>query len=99
MNFVWSDYAKAYFIDGKLRALTAGYRVPNSETFYPVININDYSIPTIGEFVAINDFSNIKKLGYKQFNFGGSDKRLLAFKKKFKPKKIYKTHFFSIIKK
>ena len=36
---------------------------------------------------------------YDYADFGGSDKVLLYFKKKFKPESTYKTYIFSLVKK
>ena len=51
-----------------------------------------------GEIANIDELNSLKRKNFDYVDFGGSDKVLLRFKKKFKPEKIYKTYTFSIVK-
>jgi len=93
------EMAKTLYVNNKPCTITAGWRIPNSNDYYSSIGIVDYSIPDLGEIANIDDLNRLKKEGFDFVDFGGSDKVLLYFKKKFKPEKIYKTYVFSIVKK
>ena len=93
------DMAKSLIVDGKPCSITAGWKIPNSNNYYSSIGILDYSHEGLGEITNIEDLKQLKKKGYEYADFGGSDKVLLYFKKKFGPEKIYKTYLFSIVKK
>jgi len=97
-NFKGADMARTLYVDGKPATITAGWKIPNSKDYYSAIGIVDYSYPGLGEIANIDDLNRLKRKGFKYVDFGGSDKRLLTFKKKFKPEKIYKTYIFSIVK-
>jgi len=98
-KFPGCDIARAIFIDGALRGLAVGWRIPNSENYYIYMDIHDYSDEYLGEFVTLDHFIEAKIAGYKLLDFGGSDKPLLNFKQKFHPAYIYKTYNFSIMRK
>ena len=95
-KFSGCDIKRALFIDGTLRGLSAGWRIPNSEGYYIYLDIHDYSDEYLGEFVSLDHILEAKKMGFKSLDFGGSDKPLLNFKIKFHPEYIYKTYNFSI---
>ena len=97
-KFPGCDLACAIFIDGRLCAASAGWGIPNSKGYYSFLDIHDYSDPYLGEFAGLTHFLAAKKRGYEFLDFGGSDKNLLNFKKKFHPVRIYKTQNFSIVK-
>jgi hypothetical protein len=97
-NFKGIDMAKTLYVNGKPCTITAGWKIPNSNNYYSSIGILDYSYPGLGEVANIDDLNRLKRMGYDYVDFGGSDKVLLYFKKKFRPEKIYKTHIFSIVR-
>lgn len=97
-NFKGIDMAKTMYINGKPCTITAGWKIPNSNNYYSAIGILDYSYPELGEIANIDDLNRLKMEGFDYVDFGGSDKVLLNFKKKFRPEKIYKTYIFSIVR-
>ena len=97
-NFEGFDMAKTIYVNGNPSTITAGWKIPNSNDYYSSIGIVDYSYPGLGEVANIDDLNRLKRKGFTYVDFGGSDKVLLYFKKKFKPEKIYKTYTFSIVK-
>ncbi len=94
-----TDMARTLIVDGKPCSITAGWKIPNSNNYYSSIGILDYSYQGLGEVSNIIDLKDLKKKNYDYVDFGGSDKVLLYFKKKFRPEKIYKTYIFSLVKK
>ena len=98
-NFKGVDIAKTLYINGKPCTITAGWKIPNSNNYYSSIGIFDYSFPGLGEVANIDDLNRLKRKRFDYVDFGGSDKVLLYFKKKFRPEKIYKTYVFSIVSK
>ena len=97
-NFNGLDMAKTMYVNNKPCTITAGWKIPNSNNYYSSIGILDYSYPGLGEIANIDDLNRLKRKGYDYVDFGGSDKVLLYFKRKFKPEKIYKTYVFSIVR-
>ena len=97
-NFRGMDMAKTLYVNGKPCTITAGWKIPNSNNYYSSIGILDYSIPGLGEVANIDDLDRLKGKGFEYVDFGGSDKILLDFKKKFRPEKIYKTYIFSVVR-
>ncbi len=97
-GFKGFDETRIMIVDGKARAITAGWKVPNSPQYYSSLGIIDYSIDRLSEIANLDDLSYLKSRGYKIVNFGGSEDKLLEFKKKFKPNSMYRTYIFSIKK-
>ena len=97
-NFEGVDMAKTLCVNGRPSTITGGWKIPNSNNYYSSIGILDYSYPGLGEIANIDDLNRLKRKGYDYVDFGGSDKVLLYFKRKFKPEKIYKTYVFSIVR-
>ncbi len=97
-NFKGMDMAKTLYVNGKPCTITAGWKIPNTKNYYSSIGILDYSYPDLGEIANIDDLNRLKKEGYEYVDFGGSEKTLLSFKRKFRPEKIYKTYIFSIVR-
>jgi hypothetical protein len=97
-GFKGVDIAKTIYVNGKPCTISAGWKIPNSNNYYSSIGILDYSYAGLGEVANIDELNRLKKEGYEYVDFGGSDKVLLSFKKKFKPEKIYKTYLFSIVR-
>jgi hypothetical protein len=98
-GFKGFDEVRVLFIDSKPRAITGGWKVPNSDQYYSSLGIFDYSVERLGEIANLDDLVYLKSRGYKIVNFGGSDSDLLEFKKKFRPHSQYRTYTFSIAKK
>ena len=73
--------------------------IPNSKGYYSNMGILNYKYDGLGELSNWDDLCFLKKQGYEFVDFGGSDDRILEFKKKFKPHKVYKTYIFSIVRK
>lgn len=97
-RFKGFQYARTLLINGNPSTITGGWKIPNSDSYYSSIGIFDYSYKDLGDITNMDDLNNLKKHGFKFVDFGGSDKSLLAFKKKFKPENIYKTYIFSIVR-
>ncbi len=97
-NFRGLSSVRTLIVDGIPRTITGGWNIPNSKGYYSNLGIFDYSFPGLGEVANIEDLKLQKRMRYKFVDFGGSDKTLLYFKKKFKPDSIYKTYLFSIFK-
>lgn len=97
-NFKNFDIAKTIYVNGKPSTITAGWKIPNGNGYYSAIGIFDYSCPGLGEITNIDDLNRLKRRGFDYVDFGGSDRILLRFKKKFRPERIYKTYEFSIVK-
>lgn len=97
-KFSGMTYAKTMLVDKRPCSITAGWRIPNSKNYYSHVGIFDYSIPGLGEIVNIEDIIMLKKKNFDYVDFGGSDKVLLYFKKKFRPERVYKTYIFSIFR-
>mgnify|MGYP001585348528 FL=1 len=95
-NFKGMDMAKTLYVNGKPCTITAGWKIPNTKNYYSSIGIFDYSCQGLGEIANMDDLNRLKKQGYEYADFGGSEKALLSFKRKFRPEKIYKTYIFSI---
>ena len=91
--------ARALYINNEHCSISGGWRIPNSNDFYCGIGIFNYKYKNLGEFINLDDLLHLKKKGYGNVDFGGSDKATLNFKKKLRPEKIYKTHVFSISRK
>jgi hypothetical protein len=84
-------------IDDKVRGLASASLIPNSEkTVYYNINLHDYSIPELGDFLTVLFLDELKNAGFKFLNFGASDKRLLQYKEKFNPVSKYDSALFYV---
>ena len=92
------DIAKTAYINGKPSTITAGWKIPNSNSYYSAIGIADRSCHGLGEMANIDDLNRLKRKGFDYADFGGSGSALLRFKKKFNPERIYKTYIFSIVR-
>lgn len=84
-------------IDDKVRGLASASLIPNSQkTVYYNINLHDYSLPELGDFLTVLFFDELKASGYEFLNFGSSDKKLLQYKKKFNPVSKYDSALFYV---
>lgn len=97
-GFAGLDYASSMCVDDQPCSITAGWRIPNSNSFYLSIILHNYKIKGIGEAMYIESLNHLKRENYDFVNLGGSEKHLLSFKEKFKPKSQYTTYDFSIKK-
>ena len=84
-------------LNGVVKGLASAIVVPNNpDTVYFNINLHDYSIPELGDFLTVIFFDKLKSEGYRFINFGSSDENLLKYKKKFNPIKVYDSAFFYV---
>ena len=98
-NFAGTQTARAIFVDGKAAALNASWPITNRPGhYYAGVGIHDYSMPSLGEIMNLEDLEWIKNAGYKTADFGGGEKALTNFKKKFGPSSYYKTFIFSVVR-
>jgi len=97
-GFQGSDAHIVLKIDGKLCGVASAWIVPNTngKTVYYSINLHDYSIPELGDFLTITFLDELKLEGYEHLDFGSSDEKLLAYKKKFGIESQYETVVFYI---
>ena len=98
-NFLGTDEARIFVVDGKAVGFNAGWMIPNSDRFYGAIGIHDYSIDDLGTMLYLEDMVWLKKRGYREVDMGGSETSALPFKKKFCPQSFYKSAIFSVVKK
>ncbi len=99
-NFQDFEAVRLMAVKGKPISIAAGWAIPNSGgAYYSCIGIYDYDYRNIGEAAYWDEMIELKKLGYKKIDLGGSEGGLLAFKMKFHPAFSYKTYTFSILKK
>ncbi|MBI4709067.1 MAG: DUF2156 domain-containing protein [Candidatus Portnoybacteria bacterium] len=98
-DFCGCDMAQVMMVNGQPASLCGGWAIPNSKDYYSSIGIYDYDFNDIGEISYLDELGALKKKGYQRVDFGGSGEKLLAFKMKFHPISIYRTHTFSILKK
>lgn len=97
-NFEGADYAKCWAVNGEPCAIVAGWKIPNSNSFYLGVVLHNYSVKNLGEMVYLQTLLELKKMGYASCDLGGSDEKLLNFKKKFLPTEFYKTVEFFVRK-
>lgn len=90
--------ARVLVIDGRAEALSAGWKIPNSHTFYLAVSLHTYAHWGLGEAALMEDLKWLQEQGFYAVDLGGSDKKLFAFKKQFGAVTTYKTHQFSIVR-
>ncbi|HYD03315.1 MAG TPA: phosphatidylglycerol lysyltransferase domain-containing protein [Alphaproteobacteria bacterium] len=85
-------------LNGKLCGVSAGWAVPGTsgKTVYYAINLHDYSVQELGDFLTLLFFDELKAEGFENLDFGSSDERLLAYKKKFGISSQYDTLVFYV---
>lgn len=98
-QFIGCDIKKVVLLDGKPVALTAGWRIANSGGYYSFLDIHNYNCQYAGEFANLIVLLELKQKQFSFIDFGGSDKRLFAYKMKFHPSNSYKTSSFYIARK
>lgn len=94
-----TDHAHAFTIDGVVRGLNAGWRIPNSKGYYGAIGVHDYSLSDFGALLYLEDLKWMKEEGYEEADMGGGGEALTEFKNKFGPSRSYTTEIFTIVKK
>ncbi len=101
-DFEGYDANRIIIVDGKVCAITAGFKVPGTLSdknyYYSSIGIYNREFDRLGEIANMDDLIELKKKNYSFVDFGGGEKKLTEFKNKFKPTYHYKTHVFSIVK-
>ncbi len=98
-EFNGCDLVRIFEIKGEPVSISAGWPVPNNRgLYYSCIGIYDYDFRNIGEAAYWDELVELKKLGYRQVDLGGSYGGLLQFKQKFHPVSLYKTYTFSVFK-
>ncbi|HIH31391.1 TPA: DUF2156 domain-containing protein [Candidatus Woesearchaeota archaeon] len=85
-------------VDEKICSINAGFKLPGKNIFYSSIGLCTKDFDRLGEVSYMDDLIQLKKKGYELVDFGGGEKHLIEFKKKFRPTYYYKTHVFSIVK-
>ncbi len=95
-GFKGFDYHRIMRVDGKVQAITAGF-FPRDGYYYSSIGIALRDIDRTGEIANIDDLRFLKSRNVRIADFGGGEKTLTTFKKKFRPTRYYKTHIFSIV--
>lgn len=83
-----------------LCAVAAAWTIPNTnnENVYYAINLHNYSVSELGDFLTVLFLDELKLRGFKYLDFGSSDEKLLAYKNKFKPVSQYEVVCFYIRK-
>ncbi len=105
LNFVENDFkgcdmTRIIYVNDEPCAITAGWRIPNTNTYYSSIGIHNYKHKGLGEVAYVDDLKQLKEKKYDFVDFGGSEKKnLLNFKLKFNPHSMEKYYFFKISKK
>ena len=97
-GFAGTENAYALIVDGKPEAMTAGWRIPNSDGYYLAISLHSYAEWGLGEMLMMETLMRIKEKGYAYIDLGGSDAPLLSFKKRFGPVTTYDTKRFSVVR-
>lgn len=98
-GFIGYDSVRIIEIDGQVRGINGGWKIPNNKSFYSQLGLHDYSLPNLGDFCYIEDLTFLKTAGYDFADFGGSTPEMMRFKRKFMPAYEYKTVEFSTVKK
>ena len=98
-NFAGMDSTRSVLVDGQPCSITGGWKIPNTPDYYSETGLHNYKYDTLGDYANWDDLVALKKRGFQKVDFGGSDKRLYAFKKKLNPSDSYKTHIFTIVRK
>ena len=80
-----NDYPAAIFFIGKIGTICAGCYA----------NISNYQeFPALQEFAFLKLMEELRRQGFKYFNFGGSEKEtLFRFKEKFHPESFIHSNY------
>lgn len=95
-NFQGCKITRCITIDNQPCSISAGWEIPNSNTYYSAIGIHNYKYNGLGEFAYIDELKELKRNNYSLIDLGGSEKRFFDFKKKFQPEKTYNVVFYWI---
>lgn len=98
-GFPDTESARAMIVDGVVRGINAGWRIPNSQDYYGAIGLHDYSIQDLGLILFLEDMVWIKEHGFTYVDMGGTEKGGTQYKNQFLPERWYKTFIFSVVKK
>ncbi len=67
------DVVRLMTVQGKPISIAAGWAIPNSDgAYYSCVGIYDYDYRNIGEAAYCDEMLELKKLGYKKIDLGGS---------------------------
>lgn len=97
-DFSGIDYAMSLCIGNEPYSISAGWRIPNTNSFYLSTMLHNYKISGLGEVMYLESLNHLKEMGLDSVDLGGSDNDLILFKEKFKPSYIYKTYEFSLVR-
>ena len=97
-NFEECGHAEVLTAEDVPIGINAGWRIPNSATYYGAIGVHDYSIKNIGHYLYLMDILWMKKSQYTYVNLGGGEENLNSFKNFYRPETWYDTYNFSIIR-
>lgn len=95
-DFKGTDYTSSIIVNGEPCSIAAGWKIPNTNSFYLSLALHNYKLKGLGELMYIESLRHFKNMGLDTVDLGGSGNDLLAFKEKFKPDYIYKTYEFSL---
>ncbi|OGZ68858.1 MAG: hypothetical protein A3D35_03035 [Candidatus Staskawiczbacteria bacterium RIFCSPHIGHO2_02_FULL_34_9] len=98
-SFEGLDLFRAMEVNGQIRSIYGGWKIPNSKSYYSFLGIHDYTIKDLGEVSYLDELAVAKKMGIELLDLGGIEKEHLGFKMKFHPSKMYRTDTFSIMSK
>lgn len=97
-DFKGTTGGRVLVVDGEAEALSTGWPVPHSATYYHAVALHTFAHWGLGEIAMMEDLQWMQRHGYALADMGGSDKNLFAFKKKFGSTCTYVTYAFSIVK-
>lgn len=95
-GFEGIDYAFSILANGEPCSISAGWKIPNTNSFYLSIILHNYRINGMGELMYIQSLNDLKNMRFDAINLGGSENSLLSFKEKFKPHQMHKTYEFTV---
>ena len=98
-SFEGLDLFRAMEVNGQIRSIYGGWKIPNSNSYYSFLGIHDYTLEDLGEISYLDELMVAKKMGIELLDLGGIEKEHLGFKMKFHPSRMYRTDTFSIMSK
>ena len=96
-NFLGFDAARVIRADSVPVIINGGWRIPNSNSFYKALGVHDYSDRALGDVSMVEELSWLRRSGYTLGDFGGGEKHLTNFKKRFGPTSYYKSYEFTVV--
>jgi hypothetical protein len=97
-NFLGFDAARVLCADGVPVILNGGWRIAGSNNFYKALGIHDYSDRALGDISMVEELSWLRRAGYTLADFGGGEKNLTNFKKRFGPVSYYTSYEFTVVR-